>query len=420
MPTKTKSYTIPDLTEYYWGTSPSNIYSVDRYNGKSSSGASTITYGSGPRKVDGRCNWKPCDQQLWLPSGPSAALVSENYNGGYSVKRYMFNEPLCSFTGHKQDVLFNADIPESATQTLFDAFWSSIDLNCHDSVMCYSAILQAVPLLGGLLKANVVLNKVGKEFAKLAHHMSFTALLKYAISADFINRFVVQTTLQDLHNTYDATDYVVRTVTTAQSRNLSPAAFQAETSGSTVDKSAPSSSLLGGINLNYANEHGSFWTRKLFTLADVRYDITPLTSLKLLANRLGITRPLESAWDLVPFSFVADYFLRTGEFLSYLSDKTTSISGLEGKVCGIRGAWMTDSVNTGWKSKCTSHTAQSGFKLLTYPQFGYAGSHFFRRYMCPSFYGKSGFWDKGGLFSPRLSTVRSRTIVELVLQAKLR
>lgn len=87
MPTKTRSYTMPGSYEYYWGYSPSDIYRMDRYDWTSSSGASTITYGSGPRKVDGRCNWKPCDQQLWLPSGSSSALISENYNGGYGIKK---------------------------------------------------------------------------------------------------------------------------------------------------------------------------------------------------------------------------------------------------------------------------------------------------------------------------------------------
>lgn len=419
MPTKTRSRTVDGTYTYYWGEDPDHITSSKTYPWTGCPETATITYGDGPEKVDGRCNWKFCDQVSWLPNGSFTSIVTQDWTS--PLVQYAYRGAGSNFTNNSQDSSFDYSIPDSATQDLFDAFWSSVDLNCHESVMCYSAILQAVPLLGGLLKANTVLNRVGKEFAHLAHHMSFTGLLKYAISADFINRFVVQTTLQDLHTTYDATDYVVRTITTAQSRSLSPAAFQSKTEGSKVDFHYTTSNRFGGVDLSYANEHGSFWTRKLFTLADVRYDITPLTSLKLLANRLGITRPLESAWDLVPFSFVADYFLRTGEFLSYLSDKTTSIDGLEGKVCGIRGCWMTDLVNTGWKSTLTSIEPITGCRVIQRPStMCYAGKKVFRRYAAPSFYGKSGFWDKSGLFKPQMSTVRSRTIAELVLQAKLR
>jgi hypothetical protein len=35
-------------------------------------------------------------------------------------------------------------------------------------------------------------------------------------------------------------------------------------------------------------------------------------------GRLGLTNPLEVAWELVPFSFVADWFLPVGNYLSYL------------------------------------------------------------------------------------------------------
>jgi hypothetical protein len=39
-----------------------------------------------------------------------------------------------------------------------------------------------------------------------------------------------------------------------------------------------------------------------------------------LANQLGLLNPLSTAWELVPFSFIVDYFVNVGDFLSGISD----------------------------------------------------------------------------------------------------
>lgn len=39
-----------------------------------------------------------------------------------------------------------------------------------------------------------------------------------------------------------------------------------------------------------------------------------------LANRLGLVNPAEVAWELIPFSFVVDWFVNVGEFLSQGTD----------------------------------------------------------------------------------------------------
>lgn len=84
------------------------------------------------------------------------------------------------------------------------------------------------------------------------------------------------------------------------------------------------------------------------------------------ANTFGLLNPLEVAWELVPFSFVADWFLPIGSFLGQLSAShgLEFHSGVESKrrilqiqaqaratgrrIRPFAGAWKTLALNGGW------------------------------------------------------------------------
>lgn len=50
----------------------------------------------------------------------------------------------------------------------------------------------------------------------------------------------------------------------------------------------------------------------------VRLDFTPDNGMLQTAAQLGLTNPAELAWELLPFSFVADWFIPVGDYLSQL------------------------------------------------------------------------------------------------------
>jgi len=78
----------------------------------------------------------------------------------------------------------------------------------------------------------------------------------------------------------------------------------------------------------------------------IRLDYEPENDMAKWASRLGLTNPLEIAWELVPYSFVVDWFLPVGSWLSVLdatlgykfksgsrSDRTTC------KMTGVRAGY---------------------------------------------------------------------------------
>lgn len=74
-------------------------------------------------------------------------------------------------------------------------------------------------------------------------------------------------------------------------------------------------------NLYYASEK-TVWVSNRVSFT-VRYRIQ--NGSQQVANNFGLLNPLEVAWEVIPFSFVADWFLPVGDFLQSL----TAYNGLE-------------------------------------------------------------------------------------------
>ena len=59
-------------------------------------------------------------------------------------------------------------------------------------------------------------------------------------------------------------------------------------------------------------------TDRIVQKVNVRLDYVEDESVKALATQLGLTNPAEIAWELLPWSFVADWFVPIGDFFSCL------------------------------------------------------------------------------------------------------
>lgn len=119
-----------------------------------------------------------------------------------------------------------------------------------------------------------------------------------------------------------------------------------------------------------------------------------------LANRLGLINPATVAWEVVPFSFVVDWFIPIGDFLSSM----TATVGLK--------------VTDGWKTFRVFHTAES-----TALYQGMVGTDVKRYQGSTSGWGVS-VWREGGALSatptltltPGFSPVRAFTALTLLVQ----
>jgi hypothetical protein len=302
-------------------------------------------------------------------------------------------------------------------QELWDQFYDQLDLNCSDGVLLYSGILQAVPLVGGALKGVSLLNRAARNLSKSFRKQPFTTVVKSLISADFIDRFVISPTIDDMRKFADASDYVLRVLETARNRDAELYTALQQEAGTTSAESTDSwSGAQGAVQWRLAYNHKSEAKAKLAVLARVTYDLHAINPIKLWAARTGLSRPLDSAWDLVPFSFVIDYFTRAGDFISHVSDSLSNQDSLKPSCCIITDAWIMQT------RKATSRVKGIGRKqshvdlYVPYSTEAEVSSGIFTRYRVPIM-SESGFWDRGGFIQPNLSTVRARTLAELYIQS---
>lgn len=378
-----------------------------------------ISYADGPRFSLGHNVWKPCDHVV--SKGTSGFVCDVDLRKTHYMYPWMY-------FGHTHYHYMVPDMSVSIPSGSWDSglvkqVFDQLDLNVEDSVLLYSGVLQAVPLLGSVFTLNKILRRVAKELKKSFMHKPFTTVLRTAISLDFIDRFVISPTLDDARKFSDAVNYCLRVIQTAHERNSSRFCLTAQSFKGTRDSyDTTNREMQGFLDMNVRTTKGT--TSKVFVQLDADYQTQAIDPLKLWAARVGLTKPLDSVWDLVPFSFVIDYFTRAGDFISGLSNEMSSQEGLKGKITNIYGAWGT--LKTEHTITYTGTGYRSGdpesLPIQHGPVFGSQVVSAYRFSRFPIDFGTvlNSLPKGNGLISVNLSSTRARTLLELFLQARTR
>lgn len=387
-----------------------------------------ITYAAGPKySYNGTLNWKTCTHQKGAQVSGRIATTSAIRQSNGDV--FTFGCDIGNPTFASKPSSASA---QQARQQAWDSYWQSLDLNCRNRVLAYSAVAQMVPMLGAALKVSSTLNRIGK-WARRLRDKPFIEVVKSAISADFIDRFVVKPTIADMNMLRDAHCYVVRVLETAHTRNAMPYQFTGkgfsggsmQTSEQTAASYRWSSTYQTRVSCRGTCFGGVEST--LHVLSKVYYDVHTVKPLKLWLARTGLSTPLDAAWDLIPFSFVADYFLRIGDLIERVSTDATSQDGLRGQVSKIYGSWFTEKVGQWTTYKPVGEITyyrpsamNSFFRSLntTYGTQTFTKGFTFSRFPAPLL-GESRFWDNPLLNANGLSSTQKRTLAELAIQLVL-
>lgn len=371
--------------------------------------ADIISYDEGPKYTPlRRLNWKQCTH-TWSNNhqGRTFSVDFDEYGQHTTYRKYQF----LSVPPAPSGVYDHGVVQDVVGQ---------LDLNCSDSVLAYSGIIQAIPMLGGLFKLNRVLKEVSRHLKKGLRQQPFTTVVKSLISLDFIDRFVIAPTLDDARKAADAMNYVIRVIQTAHERNSAPFALQSQRVSGSVKSSVVRDDQWSG-RLKWVGERvvRSTVTSKAFLLVEATYDTNAIIPLKLLAARLGLTKPLDSVWDLVPFSFVVDYFSKAGDFISALSNEMSGQDALRPRITHVYGAWgslKSESSYTFTTSSVTLDAPVSNKSLE--PGIETMSSGYFSRFPLETadLFGSFDVFPSLGL---DMSLRKFGTLAELFLQAKL-
>lgn len=329
--TKTKTQSLTPVITYTETIRGRTTTFKDNYPG----GTSTITYSRGPKYTGGSCTWKSCEQQK-TASHPFCVAYSEikGYRWDYGTQgtetAYVWTAPP---VGSVPAGSWDSDVVLGVLDQL--------DMNISESSLIYSGVIQAIPLLGGIAKFNSVMRDVARHIKKGMRNQPFSTVMQSVISTDFINRFVIRPTLDDAHKFHRACEHVLDIINRVHERNAAPFRLESSSTNVTSDVSTSTSwrPAYSWSRFTGSLRRKAYVTSKAYLYLTAKYDTKAISPFKMWATRTGFTRPLDSMWDLVPFSFVADYFFRAGDFISALSDEMSREEGLVGKIGSIKSLW---------------------------------------------------------------------------------
>lgn len=386
-------------------------YMIAYYN----AGEDTISYDKGPKTRDGHCVWKKCEHRFGnqFKGGASASQRNSKGEVGWFYPTPPKSPAYPSLSG--------LSMPNVGS--VYSDIWNQLDLNCHNSVQLYSGILEAVPLVGGCFRFVSIMNKLGRKLAKGLRKRPFSTVLRSAIQLDLIDRFVVQTTINDARMFLNAHNYVLNVMNTAYERSGQlPVRYHMSRKDTRIKTDRITRKIRSwGGGFDAVKFHGiqtleAGYYIDVFVLASAAYDTAAIDPLKLWATRCGILTPLDSAWDLIPFSFVVDYFSRAGDFIAGAGARFTDQDALRGRLQKVYGSWYTKT--TLQHQSFAADSAETDNPLTFTPGTDSARrGHFIRAPFNPL---TEPVESPDGFFRLDLNSTRTRTLGELIIQAKLR
>jgi hypothetical protein len=377
-----------------------------------------IEYDAGPMYRNGRLVWKSCTHETELHStgttGMAMITVPED-----TIRWININGII-----PPNEVRVPALPSATYDRQVLNDVVSQVDLNCRDTVLYYSGVLQAIPLVGGVLRFNRIMKDLGRSLSRGLRKQPFRTVIKSAISLDFIDRFVVKPTIDDARKFNDAVNYIFRVYQTAHERNVAPFALQAKRTN--VIKESTSSgtkSYYGNNGVRYSATTRVAVESKAFLYLSANYNTAAIDPIHLWATRSGITRPLESVWDLIPFSFVVDYFTRAGDWIQRLGEEVDRQGALEGVVTKVHACWGSLSAKSSVTLTGTGAYGDSrwGGRVDSYtPSSQTIERSYYRRFPIGNPWLELTQLEDDNLFlDVNLTKTRQRTLAQLLIQAKL-
>lgn len=113
-------------------------------------------------------------------------------------------------------------------------------------------------------------------------------------------------------------------------------------------------------------KHGGISVARIERSAFVRIDALPSNEALISLASLGVTNPLLIAWELVPFSFVADWFVPVGSWLEGLDVMLGYDMAYTSDSFLMRGVWNDSAAETKISGNNVQEAYYSGSKQIVY------------------------------------------------------
>lgn len=324
---------------------------VSKFDGSPVSSAAnttnTITYEEGPAHLrDGATNWKACNHYWAL--NPNRGFVSGRvWNSQDSRPPYGAVWYLPGNTQYFQQKAQSATSrlkPKTDSEMLHEATYV-MEGRLNQTLLPITDLIQLVRKVDGLGSGDALLTSLLAPFRTKPKNLS--ELIKKAAGADLARKFGVQTlwkTMTDALKQGAVVDNHLRRlerIQNSQQRNFKVSVLDrwSGESGTADFGGSPWGHVL--VRADY--QVGSLAETSIHFRTSVRYDTSDALRTRLVWDSLGLSNIFSTAWDLMPLSFVVDWFVKVQEFANRLDSYYFHTVPLE-RMTELQDVWVTSTV----------------------------------------------------------------------------
>lgn len=335
-----------------------------------------IDYEDGPQHINGHVKWKRCVHQ-GIQEIEGACRISNWWVGNYSAKKRWNMRNLAGGTssssfrnGFMAQV---AKVPPVDLTDLKEKFRTQLSGNLESNVLPITDLYQLFRK-GKLIKN---LADQGKVFRDLFRPKNVKDLVKKASSAHLAWKFGVVPFTRDVLNVLNIAQMVDAHLQKLRAKTNSASDSWVVTSTQDSSKWESTEGRVGlySGSIYYKDSYERYVGARLFFRARLTYNTSDAVRTSLLWDAAGFRNIASTAWDLIPWSFLIDWFVSVSDFLSELETYYFHNTPLE-KVEELRDMWITTTQKLVQERKLTgvsnmgsasySGTALGGFKYIRF------------------------------------------------------
>lgn len=309
-----------------------------------------IQYDAGPpHNADGSARWKSCIHDWSLGcAGVVNVRETNRYSGQYDDYAHLLPSGVQILKSRYLDEWRNNPLPSS----------SSIMGGCEDA-MSQRLETTALPITDLAQMSRSVTSNRGltgdltRAFVDLFSRKpkSLGDLVKKVSSAHLAWKFGIVPLTQTLLSLISATNRVdkhlekLRAINESQQLNFTVTMIPSDTSRILSESAVYAHSSQSNAQVRCRQTLKTRTTIKAHFRTSVRYDTSDALRTRLLWDACGVTNIVGTVWDLVPWSFVIDWFFSVSDFCAQLDKYYFQAVPLE-RMGELRDVWYTATRST--------------------------------------------------------------------------
>lgn len=304
-----------------------------------------IEYGEGrSHNPDGSSRWKACTHTWMVRSRLALSGEVRDAYGGYHSINWFYPGSM----GVYQDKASRATA-RVKTATLAEMFHAAeyvMEGRMSQTLLPFTDLFQLCRKVEGLGPMDAVMTSLLAPFRTKPKNLS--ELVKKLAGADLAWKFgvktLIDTMLQSLRIGAQVDAHLQRLtrIQNAQQRN-----FKVSVNDKFAGESGHTRSFLfnrfsvAAVEADY--QVSALASTELHFKTSVRYDTSDAVRTRLVWDALGLSNIFSTAWDLVPLSFVVDWFVGVQKLASRLDSYYFHTVPLE-RMCELQDVWVTSTV----------------------------------------------------------------------------